>query len=505
MTLNIALDPAETEPLFLQIAARVRSAIVTGHLAAGARLPSARALAAQLAVARGTVDAAYALLAGEGAIVTRGAAGTVVSGAASGRTEPVGHTPFMFAPDGQPQLTEALPFQMGLPALDAFPRKLWSNLVVQAARSAQVPDLAATDPAGSPELRQAVAAYLGVARGIRCSAAQVLITAGYQGAVSLVRSVLLRHGDPVWMEDPGYHMTREALEAAGVRVVPVRVDGEGMRVASGVNAAPRAKLVVVTPTHQCPTGVALSLPRRLELLAWAADAGSWVLEDDYDSEFRYVGRPLPSLKSLDRDHRVLYAGSFSKVLFPALRLGYLVVPPELATAFMRASRLMTLGQAGLEQRVVATFMQKGHFARHIRRMQILYAERRRTLAAALQATFGPRVIVEMAAGGMHLLARFAEAADDAALARRAAASGLGPRALSSLTMVHSHAPGLLLSFTNVPVEAASGLVTRLDRVVASFNRPLQRVGLQQPAVVGLTAAARACDAAVSVDDADGVE
>jgi GntR family transcriptional regulator/MocR family aminotransferase len=471
MTLNISLDPAETAPLFLQIAGRLRSAIATGRVTPGARLPSARALAAQLAVARGTVDEAYALLAGEGAILTRGAAGTVVSGTA--RIEAVEHTPFMFTPEARTEQAAPVPFQMGLPALDAFPRKLWSNLTVQAARAMQPGDLAGADPAGLPVLRQAVAAYLGVARGISCAPAQVLITSGYQGALSLVRSVLLRPGDAVWMEDPGYAMTRLALETAGARVVPIRVDQDGLRVASGIAAAPKAKLAIVTPTHQCPTGVALALPRRLALLAWAADAESWILEDDYDSEFRYVGRPLPSLKSLDRAQRVLYAGTFSKVLSPSLRLGYLVVPPELVAAFLRASRLLTLGQPVLEQGVVAAFMQKGHFARHIRRMRILYADRRRALALALEAAFGARAAVEMAAGGMHLLLRIS-GADDVALAKRAAAAGLAPSALSSHAMAHDCEQGLLLSFTNIPVETAPAMAARL---------------------AGLTVAPSACDAA----------
>jgi GntR family transcriptional regulator / MocR family aminotransferase len=465
MMFDLTLDPTESDPLFLQIAARVRSAITTGHVSPGAKLPSARALAAQLAVARGTVDAAYAMLAGEGAIVTHGPAGTVVSGTAGSRIESVQHTPFMFDATQAAERKAPMPFRMGLPALDAFPRKLWSNLTVQAARTAQSADLAEADPAGVPELRQAVAAYLGVARGIRCSAGQVLITAGYQGALTLARNVLLRHGDPVWMEDPGYHFTRQALETAGARVVPVRVDQDGLRVASGVAAAPRARLAVVTPTHQCPTGVALSLPRRLELLAWAADMESWILEDDYDSEFRYVGRPLPSLKSLDRGQRVLYAGSFSKVLFPALRLGYLVVPPELAEASLRACKLLTLGQPVLEQRVVAAFMQKGHFARHIRRMRILYGERRRSLAAALSATFGDRVAVEMSAGGMHLLARFPGAADDTELVKRATSAGLAPSALSPMAMAHDAGQGLLLGFTNIQAVEAKELATRLAQAI----------------------------------------
>ncbi|MDR3533733.1 MAG: PLP-dependent aminotransferase family protein [Rhodopila sp.] len=465
MTLNFSLDPAEKDPLFLQIAARVRSAIAAGQIAPGARLPSSRALAAQLAVARGTVDAAYALLAGEGAVVTRGSLGTIVAGQQAHRIEAPEQAPFLFPSAASAPAEGRLPFRMGLPALDAFPRKLWCTLTIRAARTIQPAHLGEVDPAGTPELRQAVATYLAVARGIRCSAEQVLITGGFQGALALIRSVLVRPGDPVWMEDPGYQMTRQALETAGARVVPVRVDQNGLRVAAGITAAPKAKLAVVTPTHQCPTGVALSLPRRLELLAWAAEANSWVVEDDYDSEFRYLGRLLPSLKSLDRGQRVLYAGSFSKVLFPALRLGYLVVPPELRTAFLRASRLLTCGQPELEQNVVAAFMRNGHFARHIRRMRILYAERRRSLAAALETGFGKRAVVEMASGGMHLLVRFPGAADDSVLAKGAAQMGLAPTALSSMTMAHDCGQGLLLGFTNVAESEAEALVSRLSAAI----------------------------------------
>ena len=464
MTLKITLDATRTEPLFLQIAGRVRAAIAAGQLPPGTKLPSSRALSAQLAIARGTVDAAYAMLCGEGAIETRRSAGTIVCGAPGRRIAAAEQSPLLF-PDTPIELTGPLPFQMGLPALEAFPRKLWSSLTVQAARSMQSVDLAEADPAGLPELRKAVAAYLWVARGIRCGADQVMITGGYQGALALVRGVLVRPGEPVWMEDPGYHQTRLSLETAGARVVPVRVDGDGLRVSAGINAAPKAKLAVVTPTHQCPTGVALSLPRRLELLAWAADAGSWILEDDYDSEFRYVGRPLPSLKSLDRGQRVLYAGTFSKVLFPALRLGYLVVPPELGKAFHRAARVLSGGQPLLEQKVVAAFMRKGHFARHIRKMRMLYAERRQGLSAALTATFGDRVKVELASGGMHLLARFPGGADDAVLVKRAVQAGLLPSALSALTMAHDAGQGLLLSFANISLEEAGPLAERLAAAI----------------------------------------
>jgi GntR family transcriptional regulator / MocR family aminotransferase len=464
--LDFTLDPAGSEPIFMQIAACVRSAIIAGQIAPGTRLPSARALAARLAVARGTVDAAYALLAGEGAVLTRGSVGTIVSGAAGTRIEAVSHTPFMFTATAPSDRTAPQPLRIGLPALDAFPRRLWSNLTAQAARAMPAADLAEAEAAGVPDLRQAVATHLGAARGISCSAQQVLITAGYQGALTLVRHVLLRPGDPVWIEDPGYLLARQALETGGARVIPVRVDHDGLRVASGVAAAPRAKLAVVTPAHQYPTGAALSLPRRLELLAWAAEAGSWILEDDYDSELRYTGRPLPSLKSLDRGERVLYAGSFSKTLFPALRLGYLVVPAELAAAFLRAARLTALAQPVLAQSVAAAFMGKGHFIRHIRRMRSLYADRRRALGSALRVAFGERIVLQPAAGGMHLLARFPSAADDTELVRRCAAAGLAPSALSPLAMAHDCGHGLLLGFTNVAAEDAAAVAARLAGAVS---------------------------------------
>jgi GntR family transcriptional regulator / MocR family aminotransferase len=464
MSATITLDRAAGGPLSRQIANRLRDAIAMGNLAPGARLPSARSLAGQLGVARGTVDAAYAILAGEGTLEPRGPAGTIVSKALPATPSPV-QCPIPFARHPLVAPNTPLPFRMGLPALDAFPRKLWSTLSVRAMRGIGTADLAYPDPAGHLPLREAIAAYLGVSRGIVCTAEQVLITGGFQGALTLVAHVLLRSGDPVWIEDPGYPPARQALETAGARLVPVRVDRDGMRVTAAVASAPRARLAVVTPTHQCPLGVGLTLPRRLALLAWAADAGAWVLEDDYDSEFRYTGHRLPALKSLDRAGRVLYAGSFSKVLFPGLRLGYLVAPDELSDALQRASRLLQWGHPLLAQRVVATFMTEGHFARHLRRMRTLYAARRRALAEALTAIFGDRVAVELAAGGMHLLARFAGTTDDGTLARRAAETGLAPAALSSLAIAHDCGEGLLLGFTNVAESEAMTLVRRLSAAI----------------------------------------
>ena len=463
----IVLDPADTGPLYVQIASRLRAAMAAGTLTAGARLPSARTLASQLGITRGTVDAAYALLAGEGSIEARGSAGTVVSRHMALLTAPPAQRAMKLGAGKRPHgAVSPVPFRMGLPALDTFPRKLWSATVARAARAVSQPDLAYPDPAGFRGLREAIAAYLGVSRGIACSPEQVLVTSGFQGALALVRSVLLRPGDAVWVEDPGYALARQALELAGVSLVPIAVDRDGMRVPAGLIAAPRAKLAVVTPTHQSPLGVALSLPRRLALLTWAAEAGAWVLEDDYDSEFRYTGHKLPALKSLDRGERVVFAGSFSKVLFPGLRLGYLVVPDALTDAFLRASRLLNCGQAVLEQRAVAAFMEQGHFGRHLRRMRSLYADRRQALAVALRAAFGERIVLELEAGGMHLLVRFPGMQDDGAVVRRALAAGLAPTALSGLSMAHDCGQGLLLGFTNVPEAEAVSLVARLAQAVA---------------------------------------
>jgi len=463
----IVLDPADTGPLYVQIASRLRAAMAAGTLTAGARLPSARTLASQLGITRGTVDAAYALLAGEGSIEARGSAGTVVSRHMALLTAPPAQRAMKLGAGKRPHgAVSPVPFRMGLPALDTFPRKLWSATVARAARAVSQPDLAYPDPAGFRGLREAIAAYLGVSRGIACSPEQVLVTSGFQGALALVRSVLLRPGDAVWVEDPGYALARQALELAGVSLVPIAVDRDGMRVPAGLIAAPRAKLAVVTPTHQSPLGVALSLPRRLALLTWAAEAGAWVLEDDYDSEFRYTGHKLPALKSLDRGERVVFAGSFSKVLFPGLRLGYLVVPDALTDAFLRASRLLNCGQPVLEQRAVAAFMEQGHFGRHLRRMRSLYADRRQALAVALRAAFGERIVLELEAGGMHLLVRFPGMQDDGAVVRRALAAGLAPTALSGLSMAHDCGQGLLLGFTNVPEAEAVSLVARLAQAVA---------------------------------------
>jgi len=459
---GLALVHGDAIPLYRQICEHMRATIRAGQLRPGDRVPSSRDLAAQFGTARGTVDAAYAILAGEGYLISRGAAGTVVSteldshavaGAASrprprSRAEP-------------PRTHRLLPLQLGLPALDAFPRKLWSRLMARHARSIAPTDMAYPDASGYLPLREAIAGYLATSRGVRCMPGQILITNGYQDALNLAAGVLLRPGDKVWVEDPGYPPAAQALKAAGAALVPIRVDAEGLRVSDGVARARRARVAVVTPSHQSPLGVALSLPRRLALLSWARGAGAWIIEDDYDSEFRYVGRPLPALKSLDRDERALYAGSFSKVLYPGLRLGYLVLPESLIDVFARSIRLRYLGHATLEQRVVGDFMAAGHFARHLKRMRALYGARHRALADNLSQVLGDRITVEPRPGGMHLIARLGRGLNDVELAKLAQVHGFAVYALSRHAMTHECGQGLLFGFTNVAESDARGLCERL--------------------------------------------
>jgi GntR family transcriptional regulator/MocR family aminotransferase len=467
----IALDRTVSGPLYQQIVARLRAAIAAGRLAPASRLPASRVLATQLGVARGTVETAYALLAGEGTIVSRGAGGTVVARELAGRTAALARPEIVRrgAPLRGPEPPP--PFRLGLPALDAFPRTLWARLAAREARAMPTSDLGLPDPMGCPALREAIATHLGLSRGIVCDPAQVLVTGGFQGGLALIARALLRAGDAVWVEDPGYHLAREGLRSAGACPAPVPVDVEGLRVADGVAAAPAARLAVVTPTHQSAIGVALSLARRLALLAWAGAHAGWIVEDDYDGDLRYAGPPLPALKSLDRSDRVIYAGSFSKVLFPGLRLGYLVLPSGLVDRFAAANHLLQGGQAELSQRVVAAFMREGHFARHLRRMRALYSRRRAALAAALEDAFGASVSITLQDGGMHLLARFALDVADTELAGRAMRAGLAPTPLSQLCLRPPHDQGLLLGFTNVAEDQAVPLAQRLAAALIERSVP----------------------------------
>lgn len=463
-----SLNAEAATPYYRQIYDRFRDAIVGGVLEPGDRIPSARALAEELGLARGTIDAAYSLLMAEGYIQSRGQAGTVVTPG----LKPRAPSPSVASVPPRPVATSfrpdsIRPFQMGLPALDAFPRKVWARLGARCAREMQPSDMVHPAVQGLPELRAQIAAYLQVSRGIACSPSQVFVTSGYRHTLSLIAQALLKTGDKVWTEDPGYPPTRQLLGHMKIATVPVPVDQEGIVVSEGLRLAPRARAAVVTPAHQSPLCVSLSLARRWALLDWATRNQAWIVEDDYDGEYRYISRPLPALKSLDREGRVLYAGTFSKVLFPSIRLAYLVVPEDQVERFDDVSEVFAAGSSWLMQAVVSAFIHEGHFARHVQRMRRLYGERRDMTAAGLENVLGKYVSIDSQPGGMHLILRLLARRSDRRLAARMLDAGLYAEALTDWSSRRDGGSALLLNFTNVESQIkAEALGKRMLEIMA---------------------------------------
>ncbi|MFL5574609.1 MAG: PLP-dependent aminotransferase family protein [Gemmatimonadaceae bacterium] len=516
--LLLSLDATDARPLHRQVYDGLRDAILGGRLLPGARLPSTRALAADLGVARNTVALAFDQLRTEGYVSGKRGGGTRVRGVIPDALLTVrtarparGHAPpraSAVAPGGARPAAERpaaarlsargavlvdagarvarrggttpVPFRLGVPALDAFPTHLWARLTARRWRVGGV-YLGDADPAGEPELRAAIAAYVTSARGASCTADQVLVVSGTQQALDLAARVLLDPGDAAWVEDPGYTGAHAALAAAGARLVPVPVDDEGLDVAEGERLAPDARLAYVTPSHQFPLGAVMSAPRRLALLAWARRASAWVAEDDYDSEFRYTGRPLPCLQGVDAERRapgecarVLYVGTFNKTLVPGLRLGYLVVPDALVDAVRAARAATDRHPSTLAQGVLADFIGDGHYARHLRRVRALYAERQATLLAAAESALQGLLTLTPDAAGLHLVGRLPPAVGDAAATAAAAAAGVEVFPLSRFTLAPP-APtargALLLSYAGFDGRAIRAGVQRLRGALQGLRRP----------------------------------
>ena len=490
--LSIRLDRDSATPLFRQLYDAIKAAILAGSVTPGMQLPPSRSLAEELGVSRQTVVNAYAQLSAEGYF-----SGTVGRGSFVSDTLPVrGAVPA--GPRGQPrspadgirplsargqrivdprfrlgeQIGPPRAFRAGMPALEAFPFELWARLEGRRWRRPP-PSLGYADPSGYAPLRELLAVHLRVTRGVRCEPGQIIVTTGAQQAMQLAAQLLLSPGDHAWIENPCYRGALAAFQAAGVQPCPVAVDSEGLRVSDGAADFPKAKLVYVTPSHQYPLGVTMSLERRLALLDWAERHQAWILEDDYDSEYRYSGPAPASLHSLDRAGSVLYIGTLSKSFFPALRLGYLVVPPLLVDAFRSGKATLDRLTPLMPQAVLADFIAEGHFRRQIKRTRELYDERRQILLEELGRRLGGLLQPGPSDAGLQLAAAFPRPLDDQAVVAEAGRRGIELRALSSF---HLDSPlpgrgapapsGLLLGFACVAPEQIRTGVAALARLLA---------------------------------------
>ena len=367
-------------------------------------------------------------------------------------------------------------FRPGLPALDHFPMDVWRRIADRRLRRASVRVLAYGDPLGYLPLREAISAHLSASRGVTCDASRVMIVNGAQGGIAACADLLVDEGDTVWFEDPGYFAARACLDLSGAVLTPVPVDGSGLDVAAGIARAPRARLVYCTPSHQNPTGITMTLQRRMALLQWAQQAGAWIIEDDNASEYRYHGRPLAALQGIDPSHRVIYVGTFSKVLFSSLRIGYMVLPPDLVDVFSRSHDIETRGANSMLQGILADFMGEGHFARHVRRMRTLYGTRMAALERGVTELAPDVLELRPAEGGLNRLGMLPEGLDDTEVARECSRLNV---VVTPLTAYSASAPprgGLVMGFGGVDEAEIRTGVERIAGVV----RALQRRGPATP-------------------------
>ena len=502
----VTLDASRNVPLHQQVYADLRDAILSGRIAARAQLPSTRLLASELRISRTTVSLAFDQLRAEGYLEARERGGTFVAAAIPDRllsaarpvARPVARPAPSVAALGTSKRGAALAglatpsmamsahsvraFRTGMPALDAFPHAVWGQISARLWRRAPRALLAYGAPNGYEPLRRAIAHYLQISRGVRCAADEVFIVGGSQEALYLATQLLIEPGDAAWIEDPGYPGARNALVAAGARVVGVPLDDEGLDVAQGRRLAPHARLAYITPSHQYPLGVTMSIARRLAMLEWARESGAWILEDDYDSEFRYTSRPLPSLQGLDaedgaRNARAIYIGSFSKTLFPSLRIGFLVVPSALVDSFGAARAVLDRQSPTVEQAVLAEFIGDGHFARHVRRMRALYAERQEALLRAAQnGPLAEHLETAASGAGMHLMGWLRHLRDDRRAATCALEAGIETPPLSAMSLAPRPRAALLLgfaAFTPQPLARAS------DRLAGALRAARTKPGAKE--------------------------
>jgi GntR family transcriptional regulator/MocR family aminotransferase len=485
----ITIDRKAPKALHRQIYDAYRKGILDGSLRPGQRIPSTRVLASELRVSRFPVLNAYVQLLAEGYLQSRVGAGTVVSRslpdqftlseptgkrlAAASRSgpRPVARRPASLPRETFPWLRGRGAFGVGQVAVDQFPLHVWSNLVARRCRNMDAESFHYGEQIGSKALRETIASYLRTARSLHCQAEQVVIVSGSQQALEASARVLLDPGNPVWVEDPGYALARHAFALTGCHLVPVPVDKEGLDVSAGIKRCRKARAAIVTPSHQYPLGVTMSASRRLQLLDWAQSTGSWIIEDDYDSEYRYETPPIASLQGLDANARVIYIGTFSKVLFPSLRLGYVVIPSDLVDRFLTIRRAMDLGPPTFYQEVIADFIDEGHFARHIRRMRVLYRERRSALVDSISKELGSMVEVLGDEAGMHLAVALPKGSRDLEIAERAARQNLWIWPLSPSYLGEVARPGFILGFGSTAVAEIPRAVRRLRNLLTEREEP----------------------------------
>jgi GntR family transcriptional regulator/MocR family aminotransferase len=479
----IAVDRKAPKPLHKQIYDAYRSMIVSRNLGADQQIPSTRALASELKISRIPVLTAYSQLLAEGYFEARAGSGTFVCSslpdqwtssdrgssspdvARSGARVTSRRSSLLPAYERLPWLSGLGAFNVSQPAFDQFPFQTWSRIVMRHCRNPRARELQYGGPLGFEELRKAICAYLRTARAVHCDPEQVMIVAGSQQALEITTRVLLDDRSAAWVEEPGYWLTRHVLTAAGCRLVPVPVDGEGLDVAYGVKTCRKARAAFVAPSHQFPLGATMSAARRLQLLDWAQSSGAWVIEDDYDSEYRYGSMPIASLQGLDHNSRVIYIGTFSKTLFPSLRLGYIVIPPDLVSRFAAVRYVMDIAPPHFFQAVLTDFMNEGHFARHIRRMRQLYSQRRTALVDELQKEFGSVLQVLGSEAGMHLAVLLPKGLRDQPIAARAAREKLWVAPLSPAYLGDTPRQGFILGFGNTTAEEMPNAVRRLKSVL----------------------------------------
>jgi GntR family transcriptional regulator/MocR family aminotransferase len=473
----ITIDRRASRPLYQQIYDSFRSRIVRGELRAGDLVPSSRELARESRISRLPVLTAYAQLLAEGYFESRVGAGTFISSSlasrSTGSSPSAARGPRLLSAQvaalpkyERPSWAESLgPFQVGQPELQKFPIEIWLKLIARYSRRMRLKALQYGDAMGLLELREAIATYLRTSRGVRCDAQQIMIVSGSQQALDLATRVLLEAGSAAWVEEPGYWLVHHVLKAARCRIVPVPVDAEGLNVTAGIKLNRNARAAFVAPSHQYPLGVTMSAARRLQLLEWAQRSRAWIVEDDYDSEYRYGSLPIASLQGLDGNARVIYIGTFSKVMFPSLRLGYLVIPSDLIERFAAMRQVMDICPTHITQAVMSDFIRAGHFARHIRRMRPIYAERRRVLVAELERQLGDNLTIMGHQAGMHLAIFLAPGRDDRKIAATAARQSLWLSALSSSYVGRTPRHGFVLGFGNAKANDIPQAVRHLKKLI----------------------------------------